>query len=582
MRISTPGITPSGEPLSFSWQGRSVDALPGDTVASALLAAGERACRTSAPDDRRGVFCGMGVCHECAILVEGGGERLACLTPVRPTLSARSSDRLLDLDVLPPAHDVPESILSPDLLVVGAGPAGLAIAAIVAEQGYDVVVIDDRGKLGGQYYKQPSSSFAVDEKRLDGQYRAGRALMRRTTDAGVRIIRGGRLWGAESARRVFVAGETERWDIRAHHVAIAAGAYERGVPFPGWTLPGVMTTGAAQTMSRSYQVSPGERVLVAGNGPLNLQVAAELSAAGAEVVGLVELARPLRFSALLRGPQMLFSAPDLLMSGARYGASLARGRVPIFTEHVIVEAHGDETGVTSATIAPWHRGGVDRSREKTFAVDAVCLGYGFIPSNELSRLLGCRHRWDDRMRALIVDTDSVGRTSVDGVWVLGDAAAVYGAKVAQSRGALAGVEIIRALRGSLPRSVTSSARRARATLHRNLRFQRAMQYAFDAPVLVDHLATADTTICRCENVRLSDVSTHLDELSATPGAAKRETRAGMGKCQGRYCGPVLMALSSAQLGEEITETSGFAPQAPTRPTTIAAIARSDSDVNHAS
>lgn len=406
--------------------------------------------------------------------------------------------------------------------------------------------------------------------------------MRRASDAGVRILRGARLWGADTPQRLFVAGPDERWEVRARHIVIAAGAYERGVPFPGWTLPGVMTTGAAQTMARSYQVSPGDRVLVAGNGPLNLQVAAELTAAGADVVALVELARPLRLSAMLRGPAMALSAPDLLWSGAKYGLSLLRGRVPVFTEHVIVRASGSESGVSSATIARWKKdGGFDAANERTFEVDAVCLGYGFLPSQEVSRLLGCRHRWDQSAKALVVDADDLGRTSVPGVWVVGDAAAVFGAKVAESRGALAGAEIVRSLSGNASDRTSKIMRKARRKLRRNLRFQAAMQHAFSARVLVNELASPSTTICRCENVPLSEITDHLDDLSSTPGAAKRETRAGMGKCQGRYCGPVMLALSSELRDEELAEESGFAPQAPTRPTSISVIARGSSDLDDA-
>lgn len=580
MRIRSRGIRPTGQDVHLQWNDQPVVAQAGDTIASALLAAGEPACREAAPGDRRGVFCGMGVCHECAVLVEGDGERLACMTPVREGMRARLGGRLLNLEHTAPEQPLAESLLSPDVLVVGAGPAGLSAAAVAAEHGLSVVVIDDRGKLGGQYYKQPSSSFEVDEEQLDDQYRAGRALMRRAVDAGATVLAGARLWGADSPSRVFVAGPDHRWEVHPGQIVLATGAYERGVPFPGWTLPGVMSTGAAQTMARSYQVSPGDRVLVAGNGPLNLQVAAELTAAGATVVALVELSRPLRLSALLRGPVMALAAPRLLLNGARYGIALARGRVPVLGGHAVVRAEGDPDGVRSVHVAPIDAEGrpaLGTTRE--FDVDAVCLGYGFLPSHELSRLFDCRHRWDDETQSLVVDSDDVGRTSTPGVWVIGDAGSVLGAKVAEARGTLAGAAIVRERAVTASSALTSAERHARRALSRHLRFQRAMQHAFAAPVLTDQLAEPTTTICRCENVALEAISDRLDDLSSTPGAVKRETRAGMGKCQGRYCGPVLLAASARYRQSALEEHSGFAPQAPARPTPISVIARSDSDLH---
>src|SRR5690606_887001 len=123
-----------------------------------------------------------------------------------------------------------------------------------------VVLVDERSKLGGNYYKQPPTSRSIDESRLDVQFREGRSLIDRTLAAGVTIIDGVTVWGAFSPRRLVAAGETERYEFRPGRLAIAVGAYERGLPVPGWTLPGVMSTGAGQTLLRSNQVAPGSRV----------------------------------------------------------------------------------------------------------------------------------------------------------------------------------------------------------------------------------------------------------------------------------------------------------------------------------
>lgn len=570
MRIHSKGFRDAPAPIEFDYNEQPVSGRAGDTIASALLAAGKPALRVAGADDKRGIFCGMGVCGECTVLVHGKGESLACMTAAEDDMVVASADPRLDLTQLTPEPPLPESTLTPDVVVIGAGPSGLAAAALGAESGLDVVLLDERGKLGGQYYKQPAPEFDLDEAELDGQYRRGRALIARAKKSGVRILDRAKVWGAFAPDHIVASSPVERWIIRATRVVLATGAYERGVPMPGWTLPGVMTTGAAQTLSRSYQVSPGERVLVAGNGPLNMQVAAELAAAGATVVGLVELARPVHPANVVRGASMALASPGLVLDGVRYGATLARSRVPVHTGSAVVRMLGDENGVTGAVIARLDRHARPiAGTEREVAVDAVCMGYGFLPSNEIARMLGCRHVWDESLKTLVVERDEAGRTSVPEVYVIGDSAQVQGAKVAQARGVITAAALVAELRGASSSPEIAHARRA---LARNLRFQTALNKVFAAPVLTDELATPETTVCRCESLSLQTVADGLDELTGSAGASKRVTRVGMGRCQGRYCGPVVVALAARRSGTDIGERSGFAPQVPFKPTPISVIA----------
>ncbi|MDJ0334018.1 FAD-dependent oxidoreductase [Salinibacterium sp. G-O1] len=573
MRIHSKGFGAAPDAITLKYNGASVEAQASDTVASALIAAGDPALRVAREDDKRGVFCGMGVCAECTVMIEGKGESLACMTPATDGMVVESAEPRLDLPSLETGSSLPESTLTPDVVVIGAGPSGLAAAAVAAESGLDVVLLDERGKLGGQYYKQPAPDFDLDEHQLDGQYRRGRALIGRARASGVHILDRAKVWGAFAPDHIVAASPVERWVIRAKRVVLATGAYERGVPMPGWTLPGVMTTGAAQTLSRSYQVSPGQRVLVAGNGPLNMQVAAELAAAGATVVALVELATPVRASSVLQSATMALSSPGLIVDGVKYGLALARARVPIITGSAVVRMTGDESGVTGAVVARLDGDGTPvPGTERSFEVDAVCMGYGFLPSNEIARMLGCSHRWDESLKSLVVERDEDGRTSVPETYVIGDSAQVHGAKVAQARGVIAGASISADLTGAVPGSLERELAAARRNLARNMRFQTALNRIYAAPVLTVELATPETTVCRCESLSFDTVSRGLDDLTSSAGASKRVSRVGMGKCQGRYCGPVVVALSALRSGVSVDERSGFAPQVPFKPTPISVIA----------
>ena len=250
MRVSSPGIGSPDESGTLRCEGRTVPVAASDTSASAMVAAGVLGNRRDDRGDLRGVWCGMGVCHECAVTVDHREGALACVTPARAgqIIETQSAKRHVPTAA---AASRPESELTPDVLVIGAGPAGLAAARDLAAAGLDVLVTDERKKLGGQFYKQPDPALPVDESRLDGQYTAGRRLIDAARRSGAELLLGATVWAAFDPDRLLARSDSQRWVIRPRRVVLATGAYERGVPIPGWTLPGVMTTGAGQTLLRS-------------------------------------------------------------------------------------------------------------------------------------------------------------------------------------------------------------------------------------------------------------------------------------------------------------------------------------------
>lgn len=565
----------------FEFEGRAIPIADGATIAAALTAAGELALKHSRQGDCRGVFCGMGVCQECLVSVDGGSAQRACMTPARHGTRVSRAPALVGLK-LPAAGAVadgseersahapvdPEQQRHCNLLVIGGGPGGLSAAALAAEAGLDVVLIDERQKLGGQYFKQPAASSLAAPR--DGQFAAGAALIDRTRAAGVEVHAGASVWGAFGLDAICALSGAQRWRFSCDALILAPGGYERGVPFPGWTLPGVMTTGAAQTLWRSYGVAPGSRVLISGNGPLNMQVAAELSAGGATIVGLAELAPsplPGRLGALAR---MARADPAVMRDGLRYRMMLARARVPVMYGSAVTRVEG-EGRAQSAVVAAVDGAGRPRGRERRFAVDAVCLGYGFISSTEIARSLGCRHEYRDELGQLVTVVDDCGATSVERVWVVGDGARIRGARHAQAQGELAGFDVARSLGRAVPPSLAERQRHMARAAARHSRFQLALTRVFSAPQLNDQLADAETDICRCEGVNSRAIEAAIQEGAGHMGAIKRRTRAGMGPCQGRYCAPVLAAMVARGTGERPDELSGFAPSPPTKPLEIGAL-----------
>ena len=361
-----------------------------------------------------------------------------------------------------------------------------------------MILIDERTAPGGQFYKQPAT--AAGRRRIDRQARAGAALIAEARIRGVEILSGTLVWGAE--RRpdgtLAVAALKDRAALAfvPRRLVVATGATERAPILPGWTLPGVITAGALQTLLRSGGAVPPGPILVAGNGPLNLQVAAEALRMGAELAGVVEAARPpwSRFRSALA-----LVAADARLAAAGLGA-VARIRaagVPIHWRSSVLRVEGD--GRAERVIV----GPVDGSgAETTIAAGTVAIGEGFLPANEFSRLLGCRHAPDGR-GGLAAVRDRDGRSSLADVFVVGEAGRFAGAHMAEIEGTIAGRAAARDLGFELPNHDDEGLHRI---LGRHERFQDALWPLFAAPEPSLTRADDATILCRCEALTLGTLT----------------------------------------------------------------------------
>ncbi|PZW45923.1 glycine/D-amino acid oxidase-like deaminating enzyme [Humitalea rosea] len=560
MRLIHTKIRAIAAPMGIRFNGEQIAAVTGETIAAALSAAGHLAFRETASGAPRGLWCGMGACFDCLVTVDGRANQRACMVKVADGMQVASAVPARPAPLATPPISIPERAV--DLLVIGAGPAGLSAAVAAAEAGVRVLVLDERDAPGGQYLKPlaPGHVHAAP----DAQFRRGAALFARAARAGVEILQGATAWGGfspapadwaanaetrppglEIAAIIQGAAET----LRPRLLVIAAGAHECPVPVPGWTLPGVMTTGAMQTLARAQRVSPAAKVVIAGNGPLNLQLACELLAGGVEVAAVVEAAPAPGAAVLLR---MAAASPSLAWDGARYLARLRAAGVPVLWNTEVLACEGTDRFQALRVRGP---GG-----EQRIAAGACALTLGFQPETGLARALGCAHRFIDQgLGRLETETDPEGRTSIEGIFAVGDGAALGGARAALARGRLAGLAAARALGHHLPEDRATERALARAE-----RFQAALWQGFAAPAF-NVAAIADATIvCRCEEVTAGALRA-AGRNASLPGL-KKATRAGMGRCQGRMC-----AATIARLTGTSAEAGFAAPRAPIKPVPAAAL-----------
>ena len=430
--------------------------------------------------------------------------------------------------------------MTTDVLIVGGGAAGVAAAVVAARSGCAVTLLDSGPAIGGQYYrgaKTPESasglSYAALRRDYDGLVDAGRIDLRMSTYA----------YALERKESGFVLrtrgddrhrGETQ--SIAARTVVIATGAFDRQLPFPGWTLPGVMSGGGAQALVKGSGVLPGRRIVVAGTGPFLLAVAHALISAGGDVVAVVEANDPL---GLARHTRAVLPAAGKSADLAKFVSALARKRVPYLRRHRVRRADGDgrlESVTLSRVDADWR--GIPGT-ERLLECDALAIGYGFTAQTDLAGQVGARMVIGSD-GGLAIEVDDRQRTSVPGLLAAGETTGIGGVDLARVEGIVAGAAAVGEVRPALSASAIA---RATRDVGRLRGFADALHATFPVRDGWRDDVAEGTIVCRCEEVTAGRVRDAVTDLGARDArSVKLLTRAGMGWCQGRVCAPAVDGL----------------------------------------
>ena len=459
-----------------------------------------------------------------------------------------------------------------DLVIIGGGPAGIAAAATASKHGLEVAIIDERPTLGGQIYKRVGPGFKVKSaKEVGKDYFLGEELINELDNSSVEVFLETLVASIEDSAVVVARNGQSAEKLKYKKLLISPGAYDRPVAFPGWTLPGVITAGAAQSLVKTQRVNPGSRIFFAGSGPLALAFPAQLSGYGANIVGIIEAApRPGIFKAI-RILLAVIGNLDLMRDAAKYQIHLISNRIPMAYGRIIVSANGKDRveSVTHAKVDKNWR--VIPGTEKTVEVDALCIGYGFFPSVELFRLLDCELEYEESRGGAVVKLDNWGATSVANVFGAGDGTGISGSYVAIARGRLAALKIAAELGKISDKSLSALAAGYQKTFAQRTKFQSAINNAYEIKDGIYELADNGTVICRCESVKLESILPSL-ESTIDPSVVKAYTRCGMGLCQGRNCQRQISALISQKHGIPISQITQATPRFPTKPIKLGQIA----------
>lgn len=443
-------------------------------------------------------------------------------------------------------------VTSADLVVIGAGPAGLAAATEAARAGLSVVVMDEQPRPGGQIYRAIETVTPRREAILGADYSAGRPLVESFRASGALYLPGTSVWNIGTDLMIDYSREGASSQIRARAILAATGALERPVPMPGWTLPGVTTVGALQILLKASGIVQADAVLV-GAGPLLWLVAQQMVAAGTPPKAIVENVPRGRMRAALKYAVPALHGRSYLIKGLRLMRAVKAAGVPVHAHATDLRIEGEG----AAEAINFTAGG----RRHRIESGTIALHQGVVPNQQVTRLLRAEHLWDASQQCFRPRLDSAGQTSVPGLYVAGDSSGISGAVSAALEGRLVALSIVEALSGQ---GEAARITRLRAALDRDRAVRPLLETLYaPAPEIV---APADgVLLCRCEEVTAGAVREAVRLGAPGPNQVKSLLRAGMGPCQGRVCGLAVAGVIAAAKGESPSVTDYYRIRPPLKP-----------------
>ncbi|WP_246494703.1 NAD(P)/FAD-dependent oxidoreductase [Brenneria izadpanahii] len=437
------------------------------------------------------------------------------------------------------------------MAIIGAGPAGMAAAIEASRAGLSVIVFDEQSSPGGQIYRGIETASGARHKILGKDYTSGLALAERFRDSSAEYFSNTTVWNIGTDKLVEFSQNGQSKSIRAKSIVSATGALERPCPLPGWTLPGVTTAGALQILLKAAGIVQEDTVLV-GSGPLLWAIAAQMVDAGIPPNAIVENLPKGRMKAALPYLLKALRAKEYLIKGVMLMQKVRRAGVPVYRHATNIKIEG-EGAVEAITFAA-------KGKRHHIAAKYIALHQGVVPNQQITRLLSCKHFWDQSQYCFRPEVNERYETSVPDVYAIGDGAGIGGAKAAALQGRLVGLSLAVKAGKADNRDIA----RIRKALSREGSIRPFLEaYYSPAP---DILQPADETIvCRCEEITAGTVRNSVKLGATRPNEVKSLFRTGMGPCQGRVCGLAVMGIIAAQRNEDPELVGYYRIRAPLKP-----------------
>ena len=452
-----------------------------------------------------------------------------------------------------------------DLVVLGAGPAGVAAANVASKEGAEVVIIDENSSAGGQIYRAPPNEFQPQNSFKSDEFREGEKQRNILENSDLTALFKHRVWSVSSDLVVSTVGPNGLSSWHARSLIIANGALERIIPFPGWTIPGVIGLAASTILLKSQYVLPGQSTVVAGCGPLLIAVANGIIKSGGKVSAIIDLNSK---SDWIKAFPRLFSRPDQLFKGMSWFANIMKAGIKLYGGHAVTNTKQVDN-VLRISIAPINSAGsiLDSKNQKIVEGDCLAIGHGLFPSTEITRLLKAKHIYDPLKGGWVPLIDDDFRSSIPGVYIAGDATGISGAFSAVQKGRIAGMAAVRDLNVMSSQKYKAKIKSELIILKKNENFGKAaVRLMKFRPELIQTI-TSETIVCRCEDVFRSEIDEAIESGARDMNQLKAWTRCGMGPCQGRTCSEAIEAILASKVGSR--ELAGqWTGRTPLRPVPI--------------
>ena len=452
-----------------------------------------------------------------------------------------------------------------DLVVLGAGPAGVAAANVASKEGAEVVIIDENSSAGGQIYRAPPNEFQPQNSFKSDEFREGEKQRNILENSDLTALFKHRVWSVSSDLVVSTVGPNGLSSWHARSLIIANGALERIIPFPGWTIPGVIGLAASTILLKSQYVLPGQSTVVAGCGPLLIAVANGIIKSGGKVSAIIDLNSK---SDWIKAFPRLFSRPDQLFKGMSWFANIMKAGIKLYGGHAVTNTKQVDN-VLRISIAPINSAGsiLDSKNQKIVEGDCLAIGHGLFPSTEITRLLKAKHIYDPLKGGWVPLIDDDFRSSIPGVYIAGDATGISGAFSAVQKGRIAGMAAVRDLNVMSSQKYKAKIKSELIILKKNENFGKAaVRLMKFRPELIQTI-TSETIVCRCEDVFRSEIDEAIESGARDLNQLKAWTRCGMGPCQGRTCSEAIEAILASKVGSR--ELAGqWTGRTPLRPVPI--------------
>jgi thioredoxin reductase/bacterioferritin-associated ferredoxin len=451
-----------------------------------------------------------------------------------------------------------------DVAIIGAGPAGMAAAIEATRNGLSAVVLDENPAPGGQIYRSIETASDQRAAILGPEYLAGRGLAADFRACTAEYIPAATVWNIDAGLQIHYsqAGKGSA-QVSARSLIIATGAIERPTPMPGWTLPGVTTAGALQVLLKA-QGAINDDVVLVGSGPLLYLVADQMLTAGTAPKAIVETVPAGRLLKAARHLPRALKAFSYLRKGLSMKRRLNKAGVPFYSDASQVAIEG--------TIAVEAVRFTSKGKQHRLVTTGVGLHQGVIPNQQITRLLGCEHHWQQSQQCFVPALDDRLETSVEGVFVAGDGAGIGGAVSAALRGKLAALRIAE----KTGKDTRSAQRAILAKLAQDAAIRPFLETLY-APSAENMVPADDVMVCRCEEITAGQIRHAVDLGAPGPNQVKSYLRCGMGPCQGRMCGTAAAAIIAEHRQKDIDEIDYYRIRPPLKPLALSELASIESE-----